>query len=231
MKNWLYFLGGVAACVTLLSCGGGKVLDNVELEAWREGKPQGRMNMKLVELKLENGKLGKHLTTEVKMSVGSRNRLHSINKMTMNSDFSLRAIDKVTNYEDKETKLKITVEGNKVTVVKEMDGGKPKVEEITVKDKVYGEIHHKIYAADLTRSGTEKIYHIFYEPIRQSVPLRVRCLERVSLEEGGETIPCIRYGVQSISKPGQFDDYYISEKGHRLIRANLGPITLKKSGS
>jgi len=227
MKNWLVIPLGLMAMFLMMGCGGGKVLDHVELDAFKEGKPQGRMIMELAEHTFDDGTKGMLLTTEVKMSIGSRNRVHSISKVIMKEDYSFYSMEKVATQNDTKTEIEMMRTGDIVTVVKSVTGREDKTEKAPVKGKFVGDLHHTMYAKDMTKKGTENTYNIFFEPMRQVVALRVRYLEDVSLSEGGETIECKRFGVQSMAKPGKFDDYYVSQKGHHLVRVNLGEITLK----
>lgn len=230
-KWWMTIL-----CMSMLmACGDGNAIYHTRLDGYQGKKLRVKMDEKLKPATLENGEEGFLLTTEVKYSEGRRNRLSTLTETWLHSDYTLaRKINK-TFQADKLTKeLRITVKGKDVSVV-DLDGkGKVTREEtITWKEDhaIYSEPLHVMYFNDLPNKGDTKPYWIFYDPMRNGAPVRVKNREKLTVTHGDKTYECIRYSVRSMSNPGKYNDYYVTADGKQVVKIVVGNIEFVPPGT
>lgn len=215
-------LVGICSLLFLTACGGNDVLDRTELHGYKDGELRMKYVSELSKTTLENGEDGILLKTEIRFSEGSKKRFTSTSQMWMKPDFSMvrKEVEKTDN-NDKKSSAYFQLVGDKVETP-EVIGGVERINEYPMEfiqtEKLIGELHPHLYANELTKPGDNKLYYIFFEPVRSMASLRVRCEAEVTLTIDGVEVPCLRYGLQNIGVAGSYNKYFVTVADKRLVR-------------
>lgn len=218
--------------ILLTGCGGSNAVYETSLNGYLGNRLRLKYKDTLTEVTLENGQPGYLLTTDIRYSEGGNKRQGTLTKVWMNKDFTLvKRINEIFTNGEVTSKQVTSVDGKKITHV-DNKTGKDIVEEFQWKhpQPLYGEVHPLLYSSKLEKSGDTEPFWIFFEPLRDGAPVRVKHRGKSTVTLKGQAYPCNRYSVRSLQKPGAYSDYYLTEEDNRVIKVVMGELEFVPPG-
>lgn len=216
---------GVFLC---LACGG--PIMETKLDGFDQGKRVFKMNFLLEKAKTPVGEEAMSLKTLVHYSVGTKVSIKNERQALLKKDFSLISTT-ATNQSNRQGKnssstMAADVQGSKITVRHSKDGQPEKVQVLEHLGPVYIELHSLLYFNEVAKKDQAKTYpvlHVDDESGEAQVgSVEIRYLGEVQFYEDNVSYQSRHYQIQAITKPDEYDDYYLDIETGNILKIEFG---------
>ena len=214
---WLVLV--LAMC---LSCGG-PVMET-KLNGFDQGKRTLKLNYILNDTTLEDGRKGFKLDTLVHYAVGTKVNHKTERESFLNEDFSLVRTTSTARQNENLARTSAEVKGGKIHVHREASGKEDLDVELDHIGPIYIEMHPLLYYRDLTKPGQSKTYPILNDEEGQIASVEIRYVGETQFYEDNVAHDARHYQIQAVTKPDEYDDYYLDPKTGNIIKIEFGYI-------
>lgn len=210
------------ALMVLIGCGGPLYL--TELVGFDAGKKTMKLSYRLEHAKLEDGRSGYQLESEVLHSVGTMSQHRTTRKALLGPQFELSQSEVTRVANDQVSYTKTRVAGSTIVIEKSQNSGPPSITKIDHPGPVYADLPPLLYANELTTPQQEKTYMVVDEAGGVITPALVRFLGPTKLFENGREIAALHFELQAITAPEEFDQYYLDPTTKKILKIQFGQI-------
>jgi len=210
------------AVLACLSCGG-PVMET-KLNGFDQGKRTLKLNYILNDAKLDEGKKGYKLDTLVHYAVGTKVNHKTERQSYLNEDFSLVRTEVTARQNEDLARTHAEVKGSKIYVHREASGKEDQDFELDHIGPVFIEVHPLLYYRDLTKAGQSKTYPILNDEKGEIASVEIRYVGETQFYEDNVAHDAKHYQIQAVTKPDEYDDYYLDPKTGNIIKIEFGYI-------